>query len=429
VLDIDSNATFSPDGKQFAFVRYYPKEAQSALIVVNADGSEERKLAIRKAPYRFHMPSWSPFGDTIACSAGSDEAADRFMNVIEVRLEDGVEQPIGSQKWAGVGQVAWLSDGRGLIIIVTSRGSASSQIWQLSYPAGEARRITNDLNDYWGVDLTADSDSLVTIQSHSIQRTWIVPDGDAAQAKQITPQADTFSWTPDGRLVYESQSDLWIVDADGSKPKQLTVGAKSNHHPIVSRDGRYIIFKSNRTDSSHIWRMDIDGSNPKQLTSGNGEILGDCSPDSQWLVYVAGGALWKLSVNGGNPMKLADNVQHSPSISPDGKLIACDYWDKQPHTPSLWAVILFEGGAPIKTFDIPAHGVRWAPDGQALLYSVTRGGVSNIWRQPLAGGAPKQLTYFKSDQIFWFDWSRDGKQLACSRGVVTDDVVLMSNLK
>ena len=49
--------------------------------------------------------------------------------------------------------------------------------------------------------------------------------------------------------------------------------------------------------------------------------------------------------------------------------------------------------------------------------------------QPLEGGEVKQLTQFTSEQIFWFDWSRDGKQLACSRGRITNDVVLISDLK
>ena len=431
VSGIISVPAFSPEGKRFAFVRYYPKQSQDALIVANADGSEERRLAIRNAP--IHMPSWSPDGRTIACSAGSGEAPDQFENVIEVSIQDGVEKPIGSHRWASVGHVAWLSDGGGLIIVATDRGSGSSQIWELSYPAGEVRRVTNDLNNYDGLDLTADSNSLVTIQRNSIQHTWIVPDGDATRAKQIAPQANTFSWAPDGRLVYEAdvgdETDIWIVDVDGRNAKQLTVGAKSNHHPIVSRDGRYIIFETNRTDSSHIWRMDIDGSNPRELTSGNGQRLGDCSPDGQWLVYAATGALWKVSISGGNSVKLADNVQGAPFISPDGKLIACDYWDKQPLTPAVTAVFLFEGGTPVKIFHIPLGGARWSPDGQALLYSDTQGGVSNIWSQPIAGGAATQLTDFKSDQIFWFDWSRDGNKLACSRGVVTRNVVLMSNFK
>ena len=49
----------------------------------------------------------------------------------------------------------------------------------------------------------------------------------------------------------------------------------------------------------------------------------------------------------------------------------------------------------------------------AYLRVVTRGGVSNIWAQPIDGSAPKQLTHFKTDRIFSFDWSGDGKQLAC----------------
>ena len=56
--------------------------------------------------------------------------------------------------------------------------------------------------------------------------------------------------------------------------------------------------------------------------------------------------------------------------------------------------------------------VRWLPDGSAFGYISTRGGVSNIWLQPVEGGEPKQLTDFKSDVIFSFDWSRDGKQIA-----------------
>ena len=57
------------------------------------------------------------------------------------------------------------------------------------------------------------------------------------------------------------------------------------------------------------------------------------------------------------------------------------------------------------------------------------GGTSNIWKQPLDGGPATQLTDFKTDRIFWFDWSRDGKQLALVRGTVSSDVVLISDIK
>lgn len=71
----------------------------------------------------------------------------------------------------------------------------------------------------------------------------------------------------------------------------------------------------------------------------------------------------------------------------------------------------------------------WSSNGRELTYIATRAGVSNIWSQPVDGGPAKQLTDFKSNLIFFFDWSRDGKQLALARGSVTSDVVLINEIK
>jgi Tol biopolymer transport system component len=60
---------------------------------------------------------------------------------------------------------------------------------------------------------------------------------------------------------------------------------------------------------------------------------------------------------------------------------------------------------------------------------MTRNGVTNLWAQPIDGSAPTQLTNFASERIFSFDFSRDGKQVALSRGTQTSDVVLISNFK
>ena len=75
-----------------------------------------------------------------------------------------------------------------------------------------------------------------------------------------------------------------------------------------------------------------------------------------------------------------------------------------------------------------ARRIHWTPDGRTVAYAATRGGVSNLWSQPLDGGPPKQLTDFREGLIFDFAWSRDGKQLALSRGVENGDVVLISGL-
>src|SRR4029078_5402351 len=73
--DAEGPPTFSPDGKQFAFERYDPISAESSLIIANADGSGERKLASRSGHEFFSSTSlaWSPDGKLISCAASDDK--------------------------------------------------------------------------------------------------------------------------------------------------------------------------------------------------------------------------------------------------------------------------------------------------------------------------------------------------------------------
>jgi Tol biopolymer transport system component len=282
-----------------------------------------------------------------------------------------------------------------------------------------------------------------------ISNIWVAPNGDARRAKQITSSRvdgmGGISWTPDGKIVCESRasgnSDIWIMDSDGSNKKQLTVNAGANNNPVVSPDGHYIIFKSDRTGTNHIWRMDPDGSNTKQLTNGDGETFPDCSPDSQWVFYSAGTEYWKVPLDGGRPVKVTESICGYPAISPDGKLIASGYFYE---AGSKLAIFPFEGGQPLKTFEISGYSnFRWNPDGRSIAYFDPMGAdretrvispsstthTLNIWSQPIDGSSPKQLTGFKDGQIFRFNWSRDGKQLALARGKASHDVVLISDFR
>ena len=131
---------------------------------------------------------------------------------------------------------------------------------------------------------------------------------------------------------------------------------------------------------------------------------------------------------------------HAVAFSPDGKRIAYLASPDAPFEnsslpfeshPNQLKVIEFDGGVLLKQFDWPASAgePRWAPGGEAIDYVLTRNGVSNVWQQNLTGGASKQITNFESGQIFDFDWSRDGRQLALTRGTESSDVVLISNFR
>jgi serine/threonine protein kinase len=440
LTDVDTAPTFSPDGKQLAFMRADPVGKEVALMLASVDGAGERVLIKRKEVNQLWSPTWSPDGKLIACV--SADKMNARSTVVGINVEDGTERPLTGQRWRFVERLAWLPSGSGLVMLAPAdETSETSQVWLLSYPGGEARRITNDLNVYAALSISGDSSALATVQTNMLSNIWVAPNADADRARQITTGVSryyTLSWMPDGRLLYALNSagnmDIYISGADGGNQKQLTFNAGSNLSPVSSPDGRYIVFISNRAGAGYnLWRMDADGGNLKQLTRGSHDNAPQMTPDGQWIIYAswqAGrGNIWKIPIDGGVPLQLTDRSAKNPVISPDGKQFACSYWDEQVDTRYLIAIIPIEGGTPVKTFDLPTGMVRWSSDGRALTYIDTQGNASNIWSQPLAGGPPRQLTDWKSDRIFYFAWSPDGKQLALTRGVVTNDVVLISDAR
>ena len=447
--DVDSPVSFSANGKQFAFVREIPEQGEEALIVASEDGSNERQLASRKFPEHLSMnsaPVWSPDGKRIAYAVEGADAGGFYMKVVEVQVADRVEKIISPQRWLEIGEMAWLSDGSALIITAQSGDSSFVQVWHLSYPNGEARRITNDLSDYRGISLSANSTALLTVQRQTFTSIWVMPKG-AGQPAQITSGAGRYfdlSWTPEGKILYASDAsgnaDIWEIEADGTNQKQLTAGAGRNYGPVASPDGRYILFHSNRSGIWQIWRMNADGSHPLPLTNSKEESnWAQVSPDGRFVIYQHVGAgtlatLWRVSINGGAPERLTNDLAMRPSISPDGKLVA--YWQKEqtPNAPWRIAVVPFEGGAPAQLLDVPqsaANGnsvLHWSQDGSAVIYIDLRDGVTNLLSQPLTGGPPKPLTNFNKDQFYAFDLSRDGK-LILARGLRTNDAILINDAK
>ncbi|MEJ7616432.1 MAG: protein kinase [Pyrinomonadaceae bacterium] len=438
---INSHATFSPDGERFAFIRTNPDLGESSLMVVNSDGSgEPQKLAVRKSPDNFGTPSWSPKGKVIACSV-RNHSVGQDMSLVEIQVDNGAQRPLSSAQWAWIGRVEWLADGSELIIVAQDEAFDQKQIWRLSYRSGEARRITNDLNDYESVSLTADSNTLVSVQTDARLSIWTMDlaKAVAGPAKQITSNRSDgmgLAWTPDEKIIYRSLAagnpDLWIAGADGSGEKQLTHHPSADFQPVVTPDGSVVVFASERAGGHSIWRMDADGGNQIQLTSGKRDDEPACSPDGKWVAYTSWSGikptLWKVPLDGGDdPVRLTDYYSTSPVISPDGRMIACSYRAEQTKLQWKTAFIPVAGGPPSKVLNLHSAVVRWAVDSQSIFYVETREGVSNIWSRSLDDKKVVQVTNFTADRISSFDVSRDGKKLAVTRNTQIGDVVLMKD--
>ena len=433
--------SLSSDGQRVAFLRDSQAGNETALMVANEDGSGEKQLAVRKWPNDFgNSVAWSPNGKTIAVAVDNFEAGVTYATLVEVSVQGGAERPLTQKRRRSVEDLAWVPDGRGLVANAAEQLEGLAPIVYVSYANGEDRRITSDLNYYGNVSVTADSRVVATVQMEWPFNVWVAPMAALDSAKPITSdgRGDWPTWSPDGGVAYSNYADgnIWLIGPDGSNRKQLTSKARG-FNPRFSPDGHYIVFTSDASGSVQIWRMDSDGNNPKQLTDSPFQLVSrsDCSPDGKWVVYSRWGSekgVWKVSMEGGNAVRLSDTDAHVPTVSPDGKMVAYSYEDASANPPRGIAIMAFEGGSPTKRFDIP-HGeltaFRWAADGRSLLYSKSEGGVSNLWSQPIAGGTPKRITNFNSEEIDDFDVSRDGKRLVMSRGTPKQDVVLIHDVR
>ncbi len=456
IEDVDSPVTFAPDGNRLAFLRHNPDTKETSLIVADTEGANQTILVTRKSPTNFsddssghYAPSWSPDGQIIACSVVNEEVGAPTFSVIGVRIKDKTSQPITTQKWHWTGQVAWLPDGKGLVANAWEQGTAtvSDQIWHIAYPSGEATRVTNDVNSYKGLSIAAKTGALVTVQAAQVSRLWVMPTGEEKEALPITAGfGENYSdflgicWTKDHRIVYGSNAsgnaDIWVMDRDGNNQKQLTTNPDKDMTPVVSADGRYIVYVNFQGKIPHIFRMDMDGNNPKQLTNGQGELTPTIAADGQWVTYAAydgtNQRIFKVPIEGGTPTQLTEVNHVRAEYSPDGKWLACIVMTPESNGKKI-VILPANGGAPVKTFENIAlqrwSSLRWLPDSSSLTVAGVQNGISNLYKLALEGSNPQPITNFKSDWIFRYAWSQDGKWLAVERGLPVNDVIMISDLK
>jgi Tol biopolymer transport system component len=298
----------------------------------------------------------------------------------------------------------------------------------------EVTQITEGLTSYSDISVAANADVAAASQSVLESYIWIGSSRDPQNLKKITQAITNFCWTPNGRIVYATTAsgtqDIWIMQPDGKEQKQLTVNAGINGSPAISTSGQHVVFVSNRTGTFQIWRMNFDGSNQTQLTSGSAKNYPAISADGKWVFFnsTEDWHLWRVPIDGGEATQLTDFVAGMPSVSPDGKTIACIGRNESKRE---LLILPFEGGRPIKKLEFFGwmSRLQWTNDGKTVIYAGERNGRSAIIRQSLNGDLLEDPLNLDTDELFDFGYSVDGRSLAITRGSWLSDIVLISGLK
>lgn len=452
-----SDFSVSPDGKQLAFVRRDFARQASMLMLSNLEDGKERELSSRPAGggYNTGAPAWSPDGSRIIVSVSSTKEPRPVLFNVDVATGEQSELP--TPNWREITRCLWMPNSKQVVVAARSRDEPGSQVWMLDVPEGTVSRLTNDLESYFWLSLSADGKMLVTRQQRIAAHLWSFENGDPEKAKQLTSGERNqdgqsgLALLPDNRILFSAvtgkTTDIYSIDRDGGNRMQLTSFPDvDSNWPSPSADGSRVAFVSPRTGHRQVWLMNPDGTNQTQLTFG--EKLVDTgfaaamSPDGREVFYMRTGkgpiSIWKVPVEGGAPVQVSHlkdaTTEGFLSISPDGKWLAYQHVSTAVENPGeeraiVIGVIPSDGSAEPKLYNLPLRRplVKWAPDSKSFYYSAGTFNASSLWRQPIDGSPPEKI-FDLPDRLFNFAWSNDGSDLVVSRGKLIGDAILITNL-
>ncbi len=449
IVDIDGPISFSPSGKQFAFVRYVDtnrgksKSRESAIFIASTDGSDERKLLSVESLTILRRLTWSPKGDRIAAFLDSYLPGQTSETTLDLLDLHGGQAQTALPGWRLIGQACWTRDGRTLIVSASTRQRArlQPQLRQIDLKSGEVYEITKDLAAYLSPSLTSDGLELAAVKQEDKAVLWVSASHDFTHGESASAESErraSLTWPDKNHIILNSNRsgfpNLWLFDVQTQARTDLTNESNVEQQAVAIPGSSSVVFSSNRAGQFHLWRFDPETNRYTQLTFGaNYDEAPAVSPDGQWIVYTSWVSnnphLRKVRLSGGDDQSIGTYPAQDPQISPDGKWIACLIEDP---VTSKWtvAIIPLDGSAHIQRMPAAQLPIRWLPDGNALSTVRTNPkGVSNVWAMPLDGSAPRQLTRFDDDMILAFAWSPAGDRLACVRASSGADVALFSRQK
>ena len=370
----DAALSWSPDGKQLAFVDHYALVGYSSQIFLLSLDTLERNRMETGCDWTFG-PALSPLGDSLAYLCVRDDG-DFSLNLRGLREGKNKRLFGGLQKIQGP---TWTRDGARIIF---SYGSGFSPF------AGAG-------GDLW---------QITPGRTEGLEK---MPVGHDATAPIVSLAGN--------RLAYvqtQINGNIWRVDLDGPKAKAriLVTSTREQNDPVFSPDGRRIVFMSNRSGTSEIWLCDSDGGNAQQLTSSGGALTGTprWSPDGKQIVFdsrVGGEAnVYVIDANGGVPRKLETGTRMNslPSWSHDGKWIY--FASGLTHSNlTLWRVAATGGRAEQLTKTASIMPIE-SPDGQYVYFVRFTEGKFRLWRIRPDGSGESMVNAMPPLNSDGFEW-------------------------
>lgn len=413
----DCCPTWSPDGRQIAFVRY--SQNTFSIYTVPALGGTEHRV-YRGSNLMGSGLTWSPDGKSLAFPQSTADPSRSWISVLS--LADCSTHALTSPPDGSLDQEpAFSPDGVHLAFIRSTVAGVSNDVFIIPAVGGTAKRLTFDHRPIMGPPTwTPNSREIIFSSDRGVATgLWRLSTAGGTPRPVAGPVGEAMWPSIPARgnaLVYEqvaSRFNLWRLDLKDPQhheraPSALISEKGDKMRPELSPDGKRIAFESNRLGFWDIWTCTSDGSDCQQVTSLHGTAgRARWSPNGHYLAFEfhpnERSEIYVAEVPGGVPRLLptipgADNL--SPSWSRDGKSIY--FASKRGTEPfQLWKMPV-QGGSPTKLTNNGGISPAESPDGRFLYYSKYEQG--GVWRMPVQGGSETEVLP-EVDGGGWPNWA------------------------
>jgi Tol biopolymer transport system component len=438
----------SPDESRVA---YFAIEGSGTTVwVADAAGQNPRQLTTEGFESLEQFQEWSPDGKELLILSRRTGHADLWI----VPVDGGKPRQLTRDIRDDFGG-AWSEDGK-WIAFLSNRGR-QTDVWVVPSAGGAEQRVTDTVVDEVGPLAWRPGTGTLTFSVRTQKSgLWALDLADGKE-RRLTPDAVTvtrFSLSPDAsQLLYVIDraggiQDLAVAATSGGATRTLLEGGGSVQYPQWSRDGRQIVFTSDRGGSLDVWIVDVAGGAPRQLTNWPGfEGNAVWAHDGSTVYFTADkdsklNDIWRVPPGGGEPTRVTTNGNinggittfaggpglFSGTISTKGGQLALSrfrpdgtsniVWDR---SSALWTLPSRSGDAILAEVEQPDGKVRtmilkadgsggrailapgqsaqwWSTDGKWVVYGLAAGGANDLGLLHVPDGVTRRLTTTPQDE-------------------------------